>query len=390
LLGVTVRHSSSQTKESDLPDGLPEKLTQLLKEYHSRDCTPLTLDMMAQSSAAGTLQTRLDAAKFLQSELLVRVARAIRGLNSLLEIFGDAPHLVEVRDHYMRQLVEIEDFGSVETQEDDDRFCDIMSGIKVGGGFIVPAIARDVAKAVENGRLDDEASKNSCSRAIDEFLLTRLGIRMLIGQYVESRHVKGGRISNIIPMEVIQSAVDRAKELCQKRYEIVPEVVLVGEERKFKYVKSHLHHMVFELVKNSMRAVVEYHHIGKGKTTLPSIKVVISHGNEDITVKISDEGGGIRRSDWPRLWLYTFTTDSTIKDGEQEMETYRQHFSGGGYGLPYARLFARYFGGQMTVLSMEGHGTDVYVQLSRLGNRSEVLDVERDNEYEYQGHRLSY
>jgi pyruvate dehydrogenase kinase 2/3/4 len=309
----------------------------------------------------------------------------------LLVIFGVAPHLVEVRDHYMKQLVEIDSFGNVGTQQDDDRFCTLLGGIKVGGGFIVPAIARDVAKAAREGKLSDDTSKNACSRAIDEFLLTRLGIRMLIGQYVESRHVKGGRISSIIPMEVIQSAVDRARELCVKRFGIAPEVVVIGDkERMFKYVKSHLHHMLFELVKNSMRAVVECHHIGMGKTNnMPSIKVVISHGDEDMTVKVSDEGGGIRRSDWPKLWLYTFTTDATFTDNDQEIETYRQHFSGGGYGLPYARLFARYFGGEMTVLSMEGHGTDVYIQLSRLGNKSEVLDVRKDD-YEYQGHQLSY
>jgi hypothetical protein len=38
---------------------------------------------------------------------------------------------------------------------------------------------------------------------------------------------------------------------------------------------------------------------------------------------------------------------------------------GFGRGLPVARLAARYFGGDLDLVSMEGHGTDVYVHLAR-------------------------
>jgi pyruvate dehydrogenase kinase 2/3/4 len=49
-----------------------------------------------------------------------------------------------------------------------------------------------------------------------------------------------------------------------------------------------------KLLKNSMRAVVEFH---DGKKNLPPIKIIIadSETNEDIAIKISDEGGGIPR-----------------------------------------------------------------------------------------------
>jgi pyruvate dehydrogenase kinase 2/3/4 len=44
-----------------------------------------------------------------------------------------------------------------------------------------------------------------------------------------------------------------------------------------------------------------------------------------------------------------------------------------GYGLPTSRAYARYFGGDLNVMSMEGYGTDAFLHLSRLGNRSEPL-----------------
>jgi pyruvate dehydrogenase kinase 2/3/4 len=47
--------------------------------------------------------------------------------------------------------------------------------------------------------------------------------------------------------------------------------------------------------------------------------------------------------------------------------------AGYGYGLPLSRLYARYFGGDMQVISMEGYGTDAYLHINRLGNVQEPL-----------------
>lgn len=44
-----------------------------------------------------------------------------------------------------------------------------------------------------------------------------------------------------------------------------------------------------------------------------------------------------------------------------------------GYGLPISRLYARYFGGDLSIISMEGYGTDAYLHLNRLGNVQEPL-----------------
>lgn len=91
----------------------------------------------------------------------------------------------------------------------------------------------------------------------------------------------------------------------------------------FAYVPGHLSHIVFELLKNSLRAVVERFGAeyedrivedaspGGGSTGgYPPIKVIVVEGSEDITIKISDEGGGIPRSAIPLIWTYMYTTMS--------------------------------------------------------------------------------
>ena len=96
--------------------------------------------------------------------------------------------------------------------------------------------------------------------------------------------------------------------------------------------------MIFELLKNSLRAVVErFGHSEEDR--LPPIKVIVVEGKEDITIKISDEGGGIPRSAIPLIWTYMYTTmegqglDQNFNDSD-----FKAPMAGFGYGLPLSRL----------------------------------------------------
>ena len=108
----------------------------------------------------------------------------------------------------------------------------------------------------------------------------------------------------------------------------------------------------------------------------PPIRVVIAEGAEDVTIKISDEGGGIRRSGLQRIWTYLYTTaDSPAAGAAADSDTmangrrcWRVRSD-----LRLSRLYARYFGGDLQVISMDGYGTDAYLHLNRLGNVQEPL-----------------
>ena len=55
-------------------------------------------------------------------------------------------------------------------------------------------------------------------------------------------------------------------------------------EIKIVYVPSHLYHILFELFKNSMRAVME--HCGSDADNYPPLEVVVVKGKEDVCVKV--------------------------------------------------------------------------------------------------------
>lgn len=146
--------------------------------------------------------------------------------------------------------------------------------------------------------------------------------------------------------------------MCMREYGSAPDVSVYGDRSfTFAYVPSHLHHMVFELVKNSLRAVEDRFQDSLDES--PPIRLVVAEGGEDITIKVSDEGGGIARSGLPRIWTYLYTTAKApveLDDDEAEGADGPVVLAGYGYGLPISRLYARYFGGDLQIISMEGYG----------------------------------
>ncbi|CAM9344143.1 unnamed protein product [Pylaiella littoralis] len=227
------------------------------------------------------------------------------------------------------------------------------------------------------------------------------------------------------------------RSLCMRHLGAAPEIRIFGhDDATFTYVPSHLEVMVSEQLKNACRAVVEKHHPAytsmtalagpaygwgeeecasvtkqalaaqswsDGGPKLPPIKVTVAMGKADVTMKIADEGGGASRSEMEQLWTYYYTTANKflvgnaqlpdILAGSQEetnsagpavngaatataagaVESPLPPLAGFGMGLPLSRVYARYFGGDVLLKSMEGFGMDSYLHLNRLGHNCEEL-----------------
>ncbi|KAK9320115.1 mitochondrial branched-chain alpha-ketoacid dehydrogenase kinase-domain-containing protein [Lipomyces orientalis] len=223
---------------------------------------------------------------------------------------------------------------------------------------------------------------SSIQSFLDRFYMSRIGIRMLIGQHIAlNEEPSRGNYVGIIctktnVRELAQEAIENARFICEDYYGLfdAPKVQLICKpDLNFMYVPGHLSHMLFETLKNSLRAVVETH--GSEAEQFPPVKLIVAEGKEDITIKISDEGGGIPRSAIPLVWTYMYTTVQSTPslDPDFSKSDFKAPMAGFGYGLPLSRLYARYFGGDLKLISMEGYGTDVYLHLNRLSSTSEPL-----------------
>lgn len=237
---------------------------------------------------------------------------------------------------------------------------------------------------------------NSINQFLDRFYMSRIGIRMLIGQTIAlNQQAQGNMYSDdyvgIIclhtnVMEIAQDAIDAARFACEEYYDIMeapPVQLYCPEDLEFMYIPGHLVHMLFETLKNSLRATIEFQQRLHPEAeiddlTFPPIKIIVAEGGEDITIKVSDEGGGIPRSAIPLVWTYFYTTaDSKVEEYDPLYTpgtgNFKPPFMGLGVGLPHSRLYARYFSGDLKLISMEGYGTDVYLHLNRLSSSSEPL-----------------
>ncbi|GAD94529.1 [Pyruvate dehydrogenase [lipoamide]] kinase [Paecilomyces variotii No. 5] len=278
-----------------------------------------------------------------------------------------------------RYFVPSDDRGDWPPELDDynQRFAKLLQQIKRRHDGVVTTVAQGILEYKrQRQRLQIDSNIQSF---LDRFYMSRIGIRMLIGQHIALTEQKAVKHPNYVGIictktnvrELALEAIENARFVCEDHYGLfeAPKVQLVCKpDLNFMYVPGHLSHMLFETLKNSLRAVVETH--GADKEEFPVTKVIVAEGREDITIKISDEGGGIPRSSIPLVWTYMYTTvDQTPNlDPDFDKSDFKAPMAGFGYGLPISRLYARYFGGDLKLISMEGYGTDVYLHLNRLSS----------------------
>ncbi|KAI5060155.1 hypothetical protein GOP47_0024575 [Adiantum capillus-veneris] len=325
-----------------------------------------------------TPRNLLLSAQFLHKELPVRLAHRVLELESLPYGLSEKDPILQVRQWYIDSFKDLRNFPEIRDSRDESSFTNLLYQVKMRHNDVVPTMAlgiRELKKdmGLKMGR-DDVPEVH---QFLDRFNMSRIGIRMLIGQHVALHLSKQpsayvGLISTKeSPVEISRNAIEDAQMVCRRAYGDTPDVQVYGDPKfTFAYVPTHLHHMVFELVKNSLRAVQERYM--NTNEDAPPIRVVVADGLEDVTIKISDEGGGIPRSGISKIWSYLYSTANSPSNSGCYHDL-PAPMAGHGFGLPISRLYARYFGGDLQIMSMEGYGTDAYLHLTRLGNVQEPL-----------------
>ena len=330
----------------------------------------------------------VQVASFLHREMPVRLARRVVELEE--PVFCGSKYVKEVSSWYKQSFRELRQAAAPYNEETEEAFAQTISCIYERHAPTLMTMAKGAQELrMQIGKDEVVERELEIQKHLDKFYMCRIGIRMLIGQYLalrdqyqrgpddsgSERRMIGMIQQDVSPFTIAQHAIEDAEYMCTRAHGDAPIVTIHGRtDQTFPYVPSHLHYMLLELLKNSMRATVETH----GVDDMPPIKVIIADGeeNEDVCIKVSDEGGGIRRSHMPSIWSYLFTTaDPAILEALMD-DTNHADFgtesplAGLGYGLPISRCYARYFGGDLNIMSMEGYGTDSYIYLNKLGDKT--------------------
>ncbi|KAI0567164.1 pyruvate dehydrogenase kinase [Gracilaria domingensis] len=360
----------------------PQALRREIARAASHSGTPLTIRELyafGQRALLATNATRLHSAQWLHAELPVRLAHRVLELDELPYGLADMPSVKQVKQMYENSFCDIVESGLPQDYREEEQFSDMLYSIRNRHDDVVRLIAKGVIELKEHcGRGTSDLEIRSF---LDRFYMSRIGIRVLMSHHLALGDPSPGMAGVINrfckPSHLIEQAVVATRSLAYQHYGEAPDVQIRGNtELQFPYIDSHLYLCLFELLKNSLRATVETH---RDADVLPPVRCIIADGMEDVTIKISDEGGGFRRSEMKGVWTYLFTTAKLPPKQLLEMEdrcdkTNRPDpIAGFGYGLPLSRLYARYWGGELALASMEGYGTDAYLHLSKLGDKKECL-----------------
>ncbi|XP_008586630.1 PREDICTED: [Pyruvate dehydrogenase (acetyl-transferring)] kinase isozyme 1, mitochondrial [Galeopterus variegatus] len=301
---------------------------------------------------------------FLRQELPVRLANIMKEISLLPDNLLRTPSVQMVQSWYIQSLQELLDFKdkSAEDAKAIYDFTDTVIRIRNRHNDVIPTMAQGVIEYKESFGVDPVTSQN-VQYFLDRFYMSRISIRMLLNQHSllfggkgkgspsHQKHI-GSINPNCNVVEVIKDGYENAKSLCDLYYINSPELEL-----------EELNECNPNILQNAMRATME-HHADKG--VYPPIQVHVTLGNEDLTVKMSDRGGGVPLRKIDRLFNYMYSTAPRPR-----VETSRAvPLAGFGYGLPISRLYAQYFQGDLKLYSLEGYGTDAVIYIKALSTES--------------------
>ncbi|KAK3071504.1 putative protein kinase [Teratosphaeriaceae sp. CCFEE 6253] len=418
---VQLRYSSATAANSNIP---PWRPATVLDEWVQRSARPISLRQLTFFGRTLTESRLLSSANYVRLELPTRIAHRLRNMQTLPYAALTNEHISHVYEAYYRAFETFRKVPEVRTLADNDRFCAVLRTTLTEHLTVIPRLARGILE------IQDSVSGDECDRFMTTLLRSRISRRVIAEQHLALNetfhspwHFAGQKKSGLAPedefvgeiflkcnaREIVEKCAARASELTRKAYggEIaLPKVVLQGHlDTTFPYIPSHLEYMLGELLRNSIQSVVETR--GSSQEP-PPIEVLICEAAQHVIIRVSDQGGGVDRDILPYLWSFAkgprrnkrlqnlrqvprlaatmqelqlppSDPDSLLVEGSGRSSL--ASLSGRspelrlGIGLPMSRLYAEYWAGSLELHSLEGYGCDAFLQISRLGNKNEVLST---------------
>jgi len=337
--------------------------------------TPFQLMSPSKKNKIGS--DLLKSSQYLHKELPRRIARRVKDFQSLPYVVLINPTMQEVYELYLRAFHRLSRFPAITKIEDEKLYSEMLSELLDDHKNVVTSLARAFHETKEI------VPYEVLGLLTERTLTSRLGIRLLAEHHLGLHHRRENYIGVIAlemsPKKIIEKCVHQCKAMCEHRYGYSPTVYVDGHTKaKFPHLPVPIEYILQELIKNSMKATVLHHQ--DNPAAMPPIEVTICINESNFMLRISDRGGGIPDSRTADIFKYSFST--TEEDNNTELQTggafdglmraANSHgviagtLSGYGFGLPSSLAYAKFLGGSLSVIPMDGFGTDVFLKLSRI------------------------
>lgn len=316
------------------------------------------------------------SAQYLYNEIPIRLARRIKDLEKLPFELNKTNGVNQVRKWYIQSFIDFRDYNINNISNNTSLFLEMVKNVYERHAPTLITMAKGIHEIKKINKIQME----NISELLDRFYMSRIGIRVLLGHYIElhkensdglteSQNYFGIICKETNPKKILNDAIEDASYVATRNNHILPKFnINCNDNILFSYIPSHLYYILFEIIKNSIHAT------NRNNNNNNYINCDINDDKNLIIIKISDNGIGIKKHNLNKIWKYSYTTTKINLDEHFETDFSKEApLSGIGYGLPITKLLVEYFGGRIEIFSEYEVGTDVYIYLHKNGNFDEPL-----------------
>ncbi|CAF0884921.1 unnamed protein product [Rotaria sp. Silwood1] len=412
----TVVKTTNTNIQTSVPSGIVKQLSKYsshkeLIEYSQRPiqyCYPNRMIEACSQHHSEPIDLIKTASDF-HDQLLVRLAHCLNSFQSIPFLPGVNPTLLSLHERYLKSFENLIQFPKIKTMKDEEKFFQLINKFVIQNNDVIGLLSTGCNEAQKHFK-----SYKILKDFLDNVLHIRLAMRLLAEHYLELHKQQQqnnpnksdwyGAISmKFLPVKTVQQCIDDVSSICFETYTVVPHVQIENNiHEPIPFFPSIVEYILRELLKNSMRAIVEYNKTSLGNIQnvkkyfednrdQPLCKVVISSDpiDEVFTIAVKDHGGGITASD-DQIFQYMFTGNimkgpgenkeeeeeiDILSDYQERMVQSSKQMFGYGFGLPICRLYAKFFAGSLTVQQISRIGTDAYLRLGFIHTKSERIKI---------------
>ena len=279
-------------------------------KYASYSQTRLTLRKLFYEQKNINEKRLIDNANFLKDELAIRISKRVQQLDNFPQSIPFLQNTYNIKNLYIDSSSKLIGLDRIKNNNELLQFKDILKNIKKRHSNVADKLSTDLI------HIREELDKNR-KKTIDSFLNTfynsRIGIRILIGQFVSNCEENDGIFKPCYPYKILKTAIEdidvMTKDLFDKPINIhvhgsngtsVDSSEDIISDYNFLYIPSFVYYILFEILKNSVEATY--------KNQKDDINIYMSEGTDDVIVKISDSGGGMSKEKLPEIFSESFAT----------------------------------------------------------------------------------
>lgn len=434
-----INYAESKRLSSGGPHLPPWGPVSALDEWVAKEARPISIRQLMVFGRFLSEPRLIRSANYVRTELPRRLAHRIRDIQTLPYVVVTNPYMSQVFELYYKAFETLRRVQEIKNLEGNKFFCETIRETLDEHLEVIPKLAmgilecRDLMKQQDLDVFMNTILRSRISRRViaEQHIALTQTFNLRQRPTFPTTQSRSDAVGEVFPKCNVSTLIQRCmavvSAICSASYGpsvTLPKVQIKGHvTATFPYILTHLEYVIGELLRNSIQATVEAH---KFEEEPPPIEVTICETHLHVTIRVSDRGGGIDPDVHSHLWSFSKGARSiqimdnlsrvprmaaTLQElristhwekmkplnptGSIPTPSLKSIYEDGntldlgslsnlserpanlrlGMGLPLSRVYAEYWAGSLDLHSLDGYGTDVFLGISKLGNRNEQVST---------------